>query len=352
MEKKCKNNNGENNLDLWKKVDCVLFRNFHDNWKDPNINKYLGTNASEKFEGYLIIYKNKNPLFISHPFNYKQAKKELKNTKVVTFNERKDFEKIIKKETGKRIGINETFISYASVKALKKILKGKKLIYAGKEIEEAKEQKNKDEIKLIKKAVTETKKAIELVKTNLRKGVTEKQLKEKVKELFSKNGCETAFCIIAFGNNTSHIHHDSKNTKLEENMPILIDVGAKYEGYCADLSDTFWFGEKSGKRFAEFEKERKKVEAAQKEIEKVLKEGTLAKELYITATKYIGKLPHAIGHGIGLEVHDAPAGIGEKSKWKLKEGMILAIEPAIYKKTFGIRLEKDYKITKKGFEEL
>lgn len=338
-------------MELWKKVDCILLRNFKDHWTDPTINKYLQTNASEKFEGYLIVKKNKKPLWISHPFNYKQTKKELK-ARVITFNTRKELEKMLKKETGKKIGINETFISHSSAKALKKMLKGKKIVNANREIEKEKEIKTKEEIKKIKKAVQITRQGIFFVKKKLKKGITEKQLNEKLEDFFKKKGARTAFCIVAFGEKTAHIHYESGKTKLEKNMPVLIDVGAKYEGYCADLSDSFWFGEKKGKKFTEFEKERKKVETAQNEIEKNLKEGIPAKKLFTIAEKYIGKIPHAIGHGLGLEVHDAPEGIGNKTNWKLKEGMVLAIEPAIYKKNFGIRLEKDYLITKNGFEEL
>ena len=66
----------------------------------------------------------------------------------------------------------------------------------------------------------------------------------------------------------------------------------------------------------------------------------------------LGNLPHSLGHGVGVEVHDFPSGIGQKCNWILREGMVLAIEPASYKKKFGVRIEDTYLITKKGFRKL
>jgi Xaa-Pro aminopeptidase len=337
---------------LWEKADSVLLRNFHDHFKDPLINKYLNTQASEKLEGYLILNKNRIPTWVSHPFNYTIAKKMLPKANVVSFETKKDIQRILKEECGERVGFNGNFISYNSVKNLRKLMKGKKLIDVSKELEEEREIKNKEEIEKIKKAVSETKKVLSIVISDLKEGISEKEVEERISHEFKKEGYTTAFCIVAFGENTANIHHVSCERKLAKNEAVMIDVGAKYDGYCADISETTWFGKKEGKEFETFNEERKKIELTQKAVEDAIKPSAKAKEIYKAAEKILGKMPHAIGHGIGIEVHDYPIGIGEKSKWVLKEGMVIAIEPAIYNKNFGIRLEKDYLITKKGCEEL
>lgn len=340
-------------LKLWEKVDSFFLRNFNEYSKDPLINKYLETNASSSFEGYLIVRKVGKPIWISHPFNYAQAKQVFSKIAIVlNYQKKEDLQKIFKKYTGKRIGFNGAFLSHTSHKAFKKLLKGKKLIDVSNELEFEKSIKTKSEIKRIKKAVTVTNDSINFIRTKLTIGITEKEVVNEFKKYFEARGLETAFCIVAFGKNSSNIHYESSNTKLTNGVPILIDVGAKYEGYCSDLSETFWFGKEEGPKFIEFEKEKQKVINAQHSVEKLLTEGTIAKKLYLEATKHVGKLPHAIWHGIGIEVHDSPNGIGDKANWKLESGMVLAIEPAIYNKEFGIRLENNYVITKKGFEKL
>ncbi|MEI7961543.1 MAG: Xaa-Pro peptidase family protein [archaeon] len=343
-------------MKLWEKVDSIVLRNFHDYWEDPLVNKFLGDEASKKFEGLLLIRKNKKPLWISHPFNYVQAKKHFfGKAEVVTYNSMEDIKTNLCKYAGKYVGYNPRHQTVTSFKNLKKFLKGRTLVNVEEDLAKLREQKNSKEVKNLSIAAKETRKVIALTKKWVRKGITEKDLYKKIHEQLDKDGFDCAFVMVAFNKNTAHIHHSESNTKLEIG-PVLIDMGAKYKGYCADISETFYFGEekneiKKSKEYIEFSKEKIKVSECITKIESLLKPGTTAKELW-KATKMLGELPHALGHGIGIEVHDVPSGIGEKSKFILKEGMVLAIEPAIYTKKFGIRIENDYLITKKGFRIL
>lgn len=347
-------------MKLWDKVDCVILRNFHYYFKDPIINKYLETEISEDYEGYLLLFKNKKPIWISHPFNYQQIKKKLgKKAIVQNYQTKKEIEIIFNKNCRKKIGYNGRFLNSASLIALKKLMKGKKFIDVSEELENERNIKTKNEINNIKKATIATKEIIKKIKTKLKKGISEKEIENKIKQLIEeKNNKEKsnityslAFSTIAFGKNTPNIHYTTGKAKLSTGA-VLFDIGLKYNGYCSDISDSFYFGEKKGKKYLEYEKEKMKVENAIKNIEENLKPNIKARQLYIASTKFVGKLPHAIGHGIGIEVHDQPEGIGEKSEYLLKEGMVLAIEPAIYTKEFGIRIENNYLITKKGFVKL
>jgi Xaa-Pro dipeptidase len=301
------------------------------------------------FEGTLILRKNKKPVWISHPFNYTQAKKEFsKNLIVTNYEKNGDFEKIIKKYCGKKIGYDAKFTSVSGFKNLKKMLKGKILIDVSKELGESRTIKTSEEILKIKKAVTETKKVIVLAKKKLKNGITEKEIEQFFKSNFEKDGFETAFCIVAFNQNTKNLHHVSGNKKLSEGE-VLIDVGAKYDGYTADISESFWFGKTKSKQKTDYERELHFVKNKLEIIENRMKPGVIVKKLFELCTGL--NMPHALGHGIGLEEHDYPSAIGKKSNWKLREGMILAIEPGTYDK-FGIRIERDYLITKKGCKEL
>jgi len=227
-------------------------------------------------------------------------------------------------------------------------LKGKTFVDVSSELGESRSIKTKKEILKLKKTITETKKVIVKIRKKLKKGISEKEVEQLFRNKFEKDGYETAFCIVAFGNNTKNLHHISGTKKLVDGE-ILFDVGAKYKGYCADISESFWFGKIETKKKKDYERELRFVKDKLEIIENQMKPGVPANKLWKLCNGL--NMPHALGHGIGLEEHDYPSAIGAKSTWKLKEGMILAIEPGTYD-MFGIRIERDYLITKKGFKEL
>ena len=334
----------------FRKVDSIVLFNFKNYWIHPLINKYLNTkeNAtpSEHYEGILIVRNNKKPLWLSHPFNYTQAKKTFLNAEVKSYKTKKQLQMVLNKECGKRIGYDARHTAVSTLKSLKQMIKGKKVINISKELEESREIKSTIEIDKIRKAVKKTREVLEKIKRELKEGVSEKELYWKIKNEYERDGFDLGFCIVAFGKNTSNIHHVSDDTKLAKESAVMIDTGAKYKGYYADITQSYWFGEKEA---IEFTKIVRKVHNALQRVEDKLIEGTRAKELWQICNI---KMPHALGHGIGIEEHDLPGGIGDKTKWKLKENMTIAIEPAIYTKKFGVRIECDYLITKYGFEKL
>lgn len=334
---------------VWKKVDSIILFNFKNYWIHPLINKYLNTNEnttpSEHYEGILILRKNKKPLWLSHPFNYTQAKKTFLNAEVKSYKTKKQLELILAKNCGKKIGFDARHTAVSTLKSLRIMLKREKMFDVSKTLEKIREIKSEEEIKKIRIASKKTKEILSKIKNELKEGLTEKDVYWKIKNYFEESGFELGFCIVAFGKNTSNIHHVSGEKKLEKENAVMIDTGAKYKGYYADFTESYWFGENEPK---EFRKIINKTNEALKRVEEKLREGTIANELWKACNI---KMPHALGHGLGIEEHDLPGGIGEKSNWKLKENMILAIEPAIYIKQFGVRIEYNYLIKKNGFEK-
>jgi Xaa-Pro aminopeptidase len=337
---------------LWRKVDSVVIPNFHFYWKHPIINKYLNTSdwysPSEKYEGILILRKNKKPIWISHPFNVQQAKHTISGAIILSYSSKDDLKKIMKKNCGKRIGFDARHMAVSTLTSFKKLARGKKFVNVTKELEALREIKTKSEIEKITIAVNETQKVLRQVQNTLKPGISEKELEMRIMDEFKFHGFETAFCIVAFGKNTSNIHHVTSDKILEKDSPVMIDCGAKWKGYCADLTISFWVGENEPKQYTQA---KNKVLGVITAVEGKLKAGLRAKKLF-EETKPLGRMPHAIGHGLGLDVHDFPSGIGEKSNWKLKKGSVLAIEPAIYTKEFGIRIENTYEILNKGTKKL
>lgn len=326
---------------MFERVDSIIIPNFG-NWKNPLLNKYIETNNLD-FEGILILRKKGKNIWLSHPFNYEQAKKELKNVIIKNFESKKDIEKYLKKYCGEKIGYDARNTTVSHLQKFKKIVKGK-WIDISKEIEKNNEVKSENEIKKIKQAIKKTKTILIKTRKHLKKGMTEQEIVNFIKNEFEKDNYKPSFCIVAFGNNTKNIHHISGRKKLKEG-PVLIDVCAKYKGYTSDITESFWFGKNEPE---EYSNKKQKIKKELKKVEAEIKPGIEAKKLWDVLSI---KMEHALGHGIGLEEHDSPEAISNKSKWKFKKGMVLAIEPATYNK-YGIRIEKDYLVTKKGFKRL
>lgn len=134
----------------------------------------------------------------------------------------------------------------------------------------------------------------------------------------------------------------------------IIDFGLKYSGYTSDVTTTA----ASGKLRPEQEKMLSLVTEAAEIFESILAPGVSTVELTGPVTSFFEKngftMPHALGHGIGLDVHESPILKNLKETESiLQSGMVLAIEPGIYSPEYGgVRLENDYLITENGFEKL
>ncbi|MBI4143652.1 M24 family metallopeptidase, partial [Candidatus Woesearchaeota archaeon] len=169
---------------------------------------------------------------------------------------------------------------------------------------------------------------------------TEKETAEWITRKIEEKNCENAFNpIVATGRNAEKPHHEPTN---EMNKGFcVIDFGAKYEGYCSDLTRTIYFGKPLPSERTEYNK----VMQAQQTALSTVKTGISMKDINKKTKKQLGKqFIHSIGHGVGIEIHEHAD--------KLKENMTITIEPGIYGKERGIRIEDTIIVTKKGCETL
>ena len=161
--------------------------------------------------------------------------------------------------------------------------------------------------------------------------------------------------IVASGKNGTVLHYNQNNGTLKDGDLVVIDIGAEFNNYCADLTRTYPVSGAFSKRQKELYNI---VLQAQTHIAELAKPGMWLKNndkpdqsLHHLAVKFItdrgyGKyFPHGIGHFVGLEVHD----VGDYSV-PLHEGDVITIEPGIYipEESIGIRIEDNYWITKDG----
>jgi len=230
---------------------------------------------------------------------------------------------------------------------------------AASEISKLRAVKDEEEIAITRKAADITNELIDLLEKNVR---TEKIKTEADAALFieleaRKMGCEgTSFGTLAAGPDRSfaiHAFPNWTNTAFGTKGLSILDFGVKLNGYCTDVTLTFArdLDEKQ-------EKLVNLVEKAAKLAVPMSRNGTKAKDIAAAVdslfSKSKKKMPHGLGHGIGLQEHEYPViRNSNDNEWVLESGMIFTIEPGLYDPLLGgCRLENDILITEQGYEVL
>jgi Xaa-Pro aminopeptidase len=161
--------------------------------------------------------------------------------------------------------------------------------------------------------------------------------------------------IVASGPHSSLPHYRAAMTPIAANAPLLIDWGALVDGYCSDLTRTFFIGKVSTRLEYAYEV----VLDAQMTAIRKLKPGMTCHDADATARKVIEKarlgkrFSHSLGHGIGRDIHEMPRLAKKQNKAELEVGMVVTVEPGVYLPGLGgIRIEDDVLITRKGCEVL
>ena len=243
----------------------------------------------------------------------------------------------------------EGSVSTADFDQLKKTVKARFRTVAGI-IENVRSVKDESEIATIRTAAAISTKALAQTLPYIKPGVTESELAGmldfQIRKLGARNSFET---IVAFGPNGSRPHHQPGSRKLRKKDAVLIDFGAKYKGYCSDITRCFVIGGMT----SFYKKVYDVVEQAQAAAIKTIRAGVKITQVDAAARDVIDKadLPvygHGTGHGFGLEIHESPF-LKPDCQGKLKAGQVITIEPGIYMPgKLGIRIEDDILVTETG----
>ncbi len=214
--------------------------------------------------------------------------------------------------------------------------------------------KDDSETKAIRASAAIATKALRQVRRYIRPGITENELAGRLDFFIRKLGAKNSFeTIVAFGPNASRPHHQPSPRKLRRKDSMLIDFGAKYKGYCSDITRCFTVGGSTNfyKRVYDV------VQRAQAAAIRAVKAGAQIVDVDSTAREVIreNNLPvygHGTGHGLGLEIHELPF-VKDHSKGNLEAGEVITIEPGIYiPGKLGVRIEDDVLVTETGCEVL
>jgi len=256
---------------------------------------------------------------------------------------------LVKKLKSVRTVTVEKSTSLADFEALKKYVKARFRSVANV-IETVRSNKDNTEIKTIEAAASIAARALKRTQPHIKPGITESELAGMLDFQIRKLGATNSFpTIVAFGPNASRPHHQPSGRKLKQKDTVLIDFGAKYKGYCSDITRCFAIGGPT----TFYKKVYDVVEHAQASAIKMIKAGVEINRVDAAAREVIDKndLPvygHGTGHGLGLEIHESPF-LKLKSKGTLKAGQVITIEPGIYiRRQLGVRIEDDVLVTKTG----
>ncbi len=311
----------------------------------------------EERDGYLLVTKDK-AFVLTHSIYSTVLKNLLKEFEVIEVSRRDPASKVIArllKNQSAKLGIEEHDLKVTEYKSLQKKIKELKAFSLN-----LRTIKNNQEINLIKRACEIGDFAFKKIIKKIKEGISEKELALKLEYLIKSKGADLSFkTIIAFGKNSSAPHHVTSSAKLEKGQIILIDFGVKHENYCSDMTRTVFFGSPSEKQIKIYETVLEAQNKAINFINLSIKNGKSIKaaEVDKMARDYIlskgyPSIPHSLGHGIGLDVHENPH-LSPKSKEVLKEGMVFSIEPGIYIPGFGgVRIEDLYVFERGGLKQI
>ena len=248
------------------------------------------------------------------------------------------------------VGFEENYITYATYKNYLQKYKVNNFEETEYLIEKGRMIKDDEEIEKLQKACEITDACFNHLQNFIKIGMTEKQIAYEIEKYFLDNGADgVAFeTIVASGKNSSKPHAKTTEKKIEAGDPITIDFGCKYKGYCADMTRTI---------FAEYVPDKIKpvydlVLKNQLQTLNDMKEGMtiriLSKNVDNDFKLHGYSLAHALGHGVGLDIHEFPY-INSKNDNMLKANMVVTNEPGIYVPgKFGVRIEDTVLITKSG----
>ncbi|HOE63905.1 MAG TPA: Xaa-Pro peptidase family protein [Candidatus Sumerlaeota bacterium] len=254
-----------------------------------------------------------------------------------------------------RIGF-ESSISYESFCWLEKVVRPARLVEVSKEIADLRAVKDSYEQMQIRRAAALTDLCVDMLASNLRPGVSEREVAIAIRRFWEDAGAEGESFdpIIAFGANAAIPHHKTSNHRLKSKDVALIDFGCRVNGYCSDLTRTFFIGDPNANKKNIY----KIVHDAQAAALQKVKPGVPAAEIDTAARDLIARagfgdfFSHRTGHGVGIAIHEKPS-IGAPSSDILLEGMVITVEPGIYLPgKFGVRIEDLVLVTKNGAELL
>lgn len=333
-------------------IDAILSTTFESSSNNPRyLSNFSGSLA------YVVIAEDRQ-IICSDSRYWQQIEEQspLELVKMTSDNSKTILHDLLGKY--KRIGFESETTTVSAFNDLKKKLEAEEHIFieCDKMIRDLRITKSRDEIELIKRAEEIALSAFDELLNEIKPGKTEKEMAALLEYLMVKKGADKPSFNTIFGSgpNGASPHMFPTMKKIQEGEFIVIDFGAAYQGYCSDITRTVAVGQPTD----EMKKVYETVKKAQIESEKAASSkltgadvDKIARDI-ITEAGYGDFFGHGLGHGLGIDVHEAPS-VSFRNTEKLQEGAVVTIEPGIYiPNQFGVRIEDDIYITSETNEVL
>jgi Xaa-Pro aminopeptidase len=265
--------------------------------------------------------------------------------------------KVVKKAKLRKLGVEADHLTVSSFDKLKEEAKGVEACPLSGMVEDLRVVKDADEVNQIRAAVRQAEKGFEVLRAQLTGDMTELQAAHLLEQAMRQLGATVAAFppIVAVGARAALPHARPTTKRISEADFVLIDWGASAaSGYKSDLTRILVTGKISPK----LEKVYRVVLKAQQAGIKAIRPGARCCDVDAAARRVIeeagfGKqFSHGLGHGIGLNIHEAPR-FSVAFATELKAGMVVTVEPGIYLEGWGgVRVEDDCLVTRNGAEVL
>ncbi len=320
---------------------------------DVNRRYFTGMKSSA---GIVVIFREEACLIID--FRYiEKAEKTVKNCTVIkqSDNLSKQLSDIFKEHGVKTVAVESMDMTVSRLNMMKKSLPDFEFIDnddLSRVIYEMRTVKFPDEIEIITKAQRIAEEAFDKILKFIEPGKTEREISLMLDSYMLQGGAEElSFETIVFtGANTSMPHGIPGDTKVKNGDFVLMDFGAVVDGYHSDMTRTVCVGQPSEKMTEIYNK----VLEAQQAAISFVKAGITGEELdnaareIISSAGYGDYFGHALGHGVGMEIHEYPT-VSVRSKTVLEKNMVVTVEPGIYLPgEFGVRIEDFVVVTEKS----
>jgi Xaa-Pro aminopeptidase len=256
-----------------------------------------------------------------------------------------------------KIGFDDAHTSVQNLRKLEDgVGEGVDLLPAAGLVERLRRQKDADEQRAIAAAATLADEVYDWTLEQGLEGNTEREVTRRAEARMRELGAEPSFpTIVAGGPNGALPHAESSDRSIERGELVVFDMGAIVDGYCSDCTRTFAAGrEPDGEAAEAYEL----VRQAQAKALEGIRAGVSGPDADSVARDLIGAAGHAdhfghgLGHGVGIEVHEAPR-LGQRSEDILAEGDVVTVEPGVYLPgRFGIRIEDLVVVTADGYRNL
>ncbi len=251
------------------------------------------------------------------------------------------------------VGFEENYVTYAKYKEYIRKYKINCLVETENMIEKQRMVKDDEEIENIRRACKVTDDCFDHIVNYIRPGMTEKQIAREIDYFYYKHSEGLSFdTIVASGENSSKPHAVPTDRRIQENDVITIDMGCKINGYCSDMTRTIFVGKVPDEVKPVYDLVLKNQEQVLQDMKDNANTKQISKMVDNDFRLNNYDLIHALGHGVGLDIHEGPV-LCINSESVLRENMVVTDEPGIYVAgQFGVRIEDTVLITKGGCEPL